>query len=77
LSLSDADALIDACHRAGVTLTVVLQNRYNPPMQGLKRLVESGRMGRLLLGNATVRWYRPQSYYDDEWHGTRAMDGGA
>ncbi len=77
LTLPDADALIDACARAGVTLTVVLQNRYNPPMQDLKRLVESGRMGRLLLGNATVRWYRPQSYYEDEWHGTRAMDGGA
>ncbi len=77
LSLRDADALIAACAQAGVTLTVVLQNRYNPPLQDLKRLVESGRMGRLLLGNATVRWYRPQSYYEDGWHGTRAMDGGA
>lgn len=77
LTLPDADALIAACARAGVTLTVVLQNRYNPPMQDLKRLVASGQIGRLLLGNATVRWYRPQSYYDDGWHGTRAMDGGA
>ncbi len=77
LSLADADALIQACERAGVTLTVVLQNRYNPPMQDLKRLVDSGQLGRLLLGNATVRWYRPQSYYEDGWHGTRAMDGGA
>lgn len=46
-------------------------------MQDLKHLVESGKLGRLLLGNATVRWYRPQSYYEDGWHGTRAMDGGA
>ena len=35
------------------------------------------RLGRLLLGNATVRWYRPQEYYEDGWHGTWAMDGGA
>lgn len=77
LSLEDADALIRACAEAKVTLTVVLQNRYNPPMQDLKHLVESGKLGRLLLGNATVRWYRPQSYYEDGWHGTRAMDGGA
>ena len=41
------------------------------------RVVESGRLGRLLLGNATVRWYRPQEYYEDGWHGTWAMDGGA
>ncbi|MCS6774184.1 MAG: Gfo/Idh/MocA family oxidoreductase [Anaerolineae bacterium] len=77
LTLQDADSLICACANAGVTLTVVLQNRYNPPMQDLKHLVESGKLGRLLLGNATVRWYRPQSYYEDGWHGTRAMDGGA
>ncbi len=77
LSIQDADALIAACKQAGVSLTVVLQNRHNPPMRALKNLVESGKLGRLLLGNATVRWYRPQSYYEDEWHGTRAMDGGA
>jgi len=76
LTLEDADALIAACDNAGVKLTVVLQNRYNPPMQDLKRLVESGKLGRLLLGNATVRWYRPQSYYEDDWHGTRSLDGG-
>jgi UDP-N-acetyl-2-amino-2-deoxyglucuronate dehydrogenase len=34
-------------------------------------------LGKLLLGNATVRWYRPQEYYEDGWHGTWAMDGGA
>lgn len=77
LTLADADALIEACRTAHVNLTVVLQNRYNPPMQDLRRLVDSGRLGKLLLGNATVRWYRPQDYYEDGWHGTRAMDGGA
>jgi len=43
----------------------------------LRRAVDKGRLGRLLLGNATVRWYRPQEYYEDGWHGTWAMDGGA
>jgi len=69
--------MIAAARLAGRKLCVVLQNRYNPPMQDLKRMVESGRLGRLLLGNATVRWYRPQEYYEDGWHGTWAMDGGA
>lgn len=77
LSLLDAEALIVACESAKVRLCVVLQNRYNPPMVDLRRLVESGRLGRLYLGNATVRWYRPQEYYEDGWHGTWAMDGGA
>jgi len=77
LSLTDADRMITAARSARRKLCVVLQNRYNPPMQDLKRVVESGRLGRLLLGNATVRWYRPQEYYEDGWHGTWAMDGGA
>lgn len=77
LNLADADSLIKTCESAGVTLGVVLQNRFNPPMRELRQLVDSGRLGRLVLGNATVRWYRPQEYYEDGWHGTRAMDGGA
>jgi predicted dehydrogenase len=77
LSLTDADTMIRVAGETGQKLCVVLQNRYNPPMQDLRRVVDSGRLGRLLLGNATVRWYRPQEYYEDEWHGTWAMDGGA
>lgn len=37
----------------------------------------NSKLGHLYLGNACVRWFRPQSYYEDEWHGTWAMDGGA
>ena len=59
------------------TLGVVLQNRYNHPMRQLRSLIDAGELGRLYLGNACVRWFRPQSYYEDEWHGTWAMDGGA
>lgn len=77
LSLADADRMIATAAATGRKLCVVLQNRYNPPMQDLRRIVDKGRLGRLLLGNATVRWYRPQEYYEDEWHGTWAMDGGA
>jgi UDP-N-acetyl-2-amino-2-deoxyglucuronate dehydrogenase len=77
LNLADADALIRTCESAGVTLGVVLQNRFNPPMRDLRHLVDSGKLGRIVLGNATVRWYRPQEYYEDGWHGTWAMDGGA
>ncbi len=77
LNLQDADRMIATAQATGRRLCVVLQNRYNPPMQDLRRVVDEGRLGRLLLGNATVRWYRPQEYYDDGWHGTFGMDGGA
>lgn len=77
LSLPDADKMMVTSKVAGVKFCVVLQNRFNPPMQDLRRVVDEGKLGRILLGNATIRWYRPQEYYEDEWHGKWAMDGGA
>jgi UDP-N-acetyl-2-amino-2-deoxyglucuronate dehydrogenase len=77
LSLPDTDRMIAAERKSGKRLCVMLQNRFNAPMQELKALVDSGKLGRLHLGSATVRWYRPQEYYNDGWHGTWAMDGGA
>jgi UDP-N-acetyl-2-amino-2-deoxyglucuronate dehydrogenase len=78
ISVEGADSLIEACDAAGVQLFVVKQNRLNPAIQLLKRAVDRGRFGRLFMANATVRWSRPQEYYDQApWRGTRRFDGGA
>jgi UDP-N-acetyl-2-amino-2-deoxyglucuronate dehydrogenase len=78
LSLRQADDLVRACDDAGVQLFVVKQNRLNPPIQLLKRAVDKGRFGRIFMANVTVRWQRPQEYYDAEpWRGTWEFDGGA
>ena len=78
ISLRGADELVQACDAAGVHLFVVKQNRLNAPVQMLKRAVDRGRFGRLYMANCTVRWTRPQSYYDQApWRGTWEFDGGA
>jgi UDP-N-acetyl-2-amino-2-deoxyglucuronate dehydrogenase len=78
ISLTQADDLVHACDEAGVQLFVVKQNRLNPPIQLLKRAVDKGRFGRIYMANVTVRWQRPQEYYDAEpWRGTWEFDGGA
>jgi UDP-N-acetyl-2-amino-2-deoxyglucuronate dehydrogenase len=78
ISLTQADELVHACDEAGVQLFVVKQNRLNPPIQLLKRAVDKGRFGRIYMANVTVRWQRPQDYYDAEpWRGTWEFDGGA
>lgn len=78
ISLSGADELVRACDDAGVHLFVVKQNRLNPPIQLLKRAMEKDRFGRIYLANTTVRWTRPQEYYDQApWRGTWEFDGGA
>lgn len=78
ISLSAADELVKACDDAGVHLFVVKQNRLNATVQLLKRALDKGRFGRLFMVNATVRWARPQEYYDQaKWRGTWEFDGGA
>ena len=78
ITLEQADGLVQACDVAGVRLFVVKQNRLNPSIQLLKRAVDKGRFGRIYLANTTVRWNRPQEYYDAaSWRGTWEFDGGA
>jgi UDP-N-acetyl-2-amino-2-deoxyglucuronate dehydrogenase len=78
ITLEQADDLVKACDSQGVRLFVVKQNRLNPSIQLLKRAVDKGRFGRIYLANTTVRWNRPQEYYDSaSWRGTWEFDGGA
>lgn len=77
LTLSDADAMIETCEKAGIRLFVVKQNRFNVPVRKLREALEAGRLGKLVMGTVRVRWCRPQAYYDqDSWRGTWALDGG-
>ena len=77
LTLDDADRMIEACDKSGVKLFIVKQNRFNVPVVQLRKAVDEGRFGKLVMGTVRVRWCRPQAYYDqDAWRGTWAYDGG-
>lgn len=75
-TLEKADALIEACDRSGVKLGVIFQSRFLPAVQKIKHAIDEGKLGRLMLGDAYVKWYRAPEYYADSWHGTLALDGG-
>ena len=77
ITLEAADRLIAACRDNGVALSVISQHRWDPGVRELKQLVDSGGLGRLMLGDAIVKWYRTQEYYDSgSWRGTWSLDGG-
>jgi UDP-N-acetyl-2-amino-2-deoxyglucuronate dehydrogenase len=77
LRLDQADEMIREARERDRKLWVAFQNRYNPAVVKAKEVVDSGRLGKLVIGTVRVRWCRDQSYYDqDDWHGTWAMDGG-
>ncbi|WP_149499122.1 Gfo/Idh/MocA family protein [Roseiconus lacunae] len=71
------DAIIDACKENGVRLTVTFQSRFHQSSQLMKKAVEDGRFGKITMGDAYVKWYRSQEYYDSgQWRGTWELDGG-
>ena len=73
----DAHRAIAACDAAGVKLAVCYQNRYNAASQALRRAVDAGRFGRLLLAGITFQNRKSPDYYTrDDWHGRWATEGG-
>jgi UDP-N-acetyl-2-amino-2-deoxyglucuronate dehydrogenase len=76
LSVHDCGEMIKAGERANKRLFVVKQNRYNPPVEHLKTLLETGKLGRIYSAHLNCFWNRNDTYYADGWKGTMAMDGG-
>ena len=77
ISTARADALIAATNDAGVKLAVFFQDRFKADLVRVKNWVASGLLGKAILADARVKWFRPESYYaDSRWRGTLALDGG-
>jgi UDP-N-acetyl-2-amino-2-deoxyglucuronate dehydrogenase len=77
VSLERCDQLIAACRNAGVRLGAIFPSRFGDANRALAAAIAAGRFGRLTLADTTVKWWRPQSYYDQgQWRGTWALDGG-
>jgi UDP-N-acetyl-2-amino-2-deoxyglucuronate dehydrogenase len=77
ISTTRADALIQAAKQSGVQLGVIFQDRMKPHIRRLKNWIEQGVLGKVLLVDAHVKWYRPPEYYAaSRWRGRLALDGG-
>lgn len=77
ITLKRCDAIIDACKKARVQLGAIFPSRFHDSSVKIKRAIDGGRFGKLTLGDAYVKWYRTQQYYDSgAWRGTWALDGG-
>lgn len=74
----DAADLVRTAKERGVTLSVISQRRFEAQHQAVKRVLEEGALGKLLLAEVAIPFYRTQAYYDSaDWRGTIAEDGGS
>ncbi len=77
LTLKDAKKMIETAKVNNRLLYVVQQNRYNPPVKLVKRLIQEGKMGEPIMCIVNMLWNRNDEYYkSDSWRGTLALDGG-
>ncbi|MCM2533817.1 Gfo/Idh/MocA family oxidoreductase [Neobacillus pocheonensis] len=77
VSLEKAEKIIQLATELGLKVAVVSQHRFDLSVIRVKKEIESGRLGRLILAEIAVNWYRNQDYYDSgQWRGTWNMDGG-
>ena len=77
VTVKKTDAILDACLKNNVILMPVFQLRYSKTVEIVKNAIESGRLGKIVLASASVRWFRNVDYYKNAgWRGTWALDGG-
>src|ERR1700733_1369068 len=77
ITTARADALITECENSKVKLGVLFQDRTKPDVHRLKNFLAEGALGKLILADAQVKWYRPPEYYgNSSWRGKFALDGG-
>jgi UDP-N-acetyl-2-amino-2-deoxyglucuronate dehydrogenase len=77
INLAEADTLIREAKRAGVKLGTILEFRFSEPVRRLRELLKMEGLGKLVLGEAQVEWYRDENYYmKSTWRGRRSTEGG-
>lgn len=77
VSLEACDRMIDASRQTGKKLTVISQHRFDHATSVVKSFISEGRLGKIILADASVKWWRTQQYYDSgDWRGTWKLDGG-
>ena len=76
-SLADCDAMLTTAARAGVKLGVVSQRRFYEPVLRMKAAIDTGKIGRPVLGVVLMFNWREESYYaSDPWRGRWDTEGG-
>ena len=77
LNTADCDRIIEVVKETGKTLTVICQLRFSDDVQRVKKLYEEGAFGKVSLCDLYMKYWREPSYYtENNWRGTKALDGG-
>lgn len=77
INVHDCGMMIQEAEKANRRLFIVKQNRFNPPINALKDIINSEKLGRIYSVQLNCFWNRNNEYYlDSDWKGTKLLDGG-
>ncbi len=63
ITAKDMDEMIEACRTNGVKLATVFQKRTTQEALLTKKAIEEGKLGKLVLGDAYLKYFRSREYY--------------
>ncbi len=72
----DCKKMIEASLKNNRHLFAVKQNRFNPPVIAVKKLISENILGKIFSVQVNCFWNRKDDYYKNSWHGSNDMDGG-
>ena len=75
-NLETARTMLEVADQAGIQLGVVSQHRFDHSIQFLKKAIAENRLGKILQGDAYVKWYRSAEYYSRPIKGSWDVEGG-
>ncbi len=77
LNKADCEKIIFKALQVSKQVFCVMQNRYSPPSQWIKEIVDNGTLGKIFMVQINCYWNRDDRYYKkDGWKGKLALDGG-
>ena len=76
ISVNDCGEMIKAAEKNNKRLFAIKQNRFNPPIEAVKKVIDEGRLGKIYSVQLSCFWNRNEDYYSNSWKGTKDMDGG-
>ena len=77
ITAARCDTIIAEAKSNKVKLATIFPSRYHAPSELIKKAIDQGRLGKIALADAQIKWYRSQEYYDSgKWRGTWQFDGG-
>jgi predicted dehydrogenase len=77
LTKAECEQVIYTSLRVSRQVFCVMQNRYSPPSEWIKDVIERNLMGEIFMVQLNCYWNRDERYYKKEsWKGTPDLDGG-